>query len=195
VRGAAAGSSAVTGTLVGLGVGGGVGVGGSVGVAGGVGVGGSVGPPGLAVALTAVNTLTASELALKVIPAINALKAMVIGLTKSVAGLSVLEATVVELKAGQGELVRKVGDLTGRLTETRASVKLLDDWAIAAEFAQLPKVVVGTPSSQISRLGAASPLVVGGVDMGAAVPQVMSSVYVAPLLPELQASDLDSLLD
>jgi len=36
---------------------------------------------------------------------------------------------------------------------------------------------------------------VGSVVMEAAVPLVMASVYVAPLLPELQASDLDGLLD
>jgi len=82
LRGAAAGNSAVFGTLAGLGVGGGL------------------GPVDPAVSLTTVNALTASELALKVIPAINALKALLVGLTKSVAGLPVLEAAVVELKAG-----------------------------------------------------------------------------------------------
>jgi len=194
VRGAAAGSGSVTGTLVGLGVGGGVGVGGRLGVDGGVGVGGSVGPVGPAVAVTAVNTLTASELALKVIPAINALKALVVGLTASVSVLPGLEAAIVGLKAGQLELAKKVGELTGKLTETRASLKVLEYWAVAAEFAQLSKGTVGA-SGQVVRLGSAPPPGVGSVMMEAVVPRVVASVYVAPLLPELLASDLDGLLD
>jgi len=160
----------------------------------GLGVGGGLGPVDPVVTLTAVNALTASELALKVIPAINALKALVVGLTTSVSVLPVLEAAIVELKAGQLELARKVGDLTGKLAETRASVKLLDDWAIAAEFAQLSKGTVGA-SGQVVRLGSAPPPGVGSVVMEAVVPRVVASVYVAPLLPELLASDLDGLLD
>jgi len=111
----------------------------------GLGVGGGLGPVD-----PVVNSLTVSELALKVIPAINTLKALLVELTTSVAVLPVLEAAVIELKAGQLELARKVGDLTSKLTETRASVKLLDDWTIAAEFAQLPKGAVGSSCQVLS---------------------------------------------
>jgi len=141
-----------------------------------------------------VNSLTASELALKVIPAINALKALLVGLTTTVAVLPVLEAAVVELKAGQLELARKVGDLTSKLTETRVSVKLLDDWTIAAEFAQLPRGVVGS-SGQVLILSSAPPQGVGSVVMSDAVPLVMASTPVTSSLPELLASDIDSLFD
>jgi len=160
----------------------------------GLGVGGGLGPVDPVVTLTAVNALTASELALKVIPAINALKALVVGLTTSVSVLPVLEAAIVDLKAGQLELAKKVGELTGKLTETRASVKVLDDWTIATEFAQLSRGVVGS-SCQALRPNSATPQGVGSLVTSAAVPVVMASVYVAPVLPELQASDLDSLLD
>jgi len=87
-----------------------------------------------------------------------------------------------------------VGELTGKLTETRASVKVLDDWTIATEFAQLSRGAVG-PSGQVMRMSSAPPQGVGSVVRSATVPLVMVSAYVAPLLPELLASDLDGLLD
>jgi len=169
LRGAAAGSSAPSGTLVGLGVGG-----------------------GLRPDDPVVNSLTGSELALKVIPAINALKAL---LTTTVAALPVLEAAVVELKAGQLELARKVGDLTSKLTETHASVKLLDNWTIAAEFAQIPRGAVGSSGQVFKSLSSAPPQGVGSEVMSATVPPVLASTPVTSSLPELLASDIDSLFE
>jgi len=164
-------SEATSGTLVGVSGGGVVG---SLGVVGGA--------------------LTASELAVKVIPIINALKAQLAGVSVSLAAIPVLEAAVAEAKAGQLDLIRKVADLTQKLTETRASVKLLDDWTIAAEFAQLPRVAVGSSVQDLS-LSSAPPQGVGSVVMSAAVPLVLASTPVTTSLPELLASDIDRLFD
>jgi len=139
-----------------------------------------------------VNSLTASELASKVIPAINALKAL---LTTTVAALPVLEAAVVELKAGQLELAPKVGDLTSKLAETRASVKLLDNWTIAAEFAQIPRGVVGLGGQVFKGLRVAPPQGVGSEVVSAAVPPVLAGTPVTSSLPELLGSDIDSLFE
>jgi len=93
----------------------------------GSGVGGVLGPLD-----PVISPLTASELALKVIPAINALKAQLVGITNA---LPVMEASIAELKAGQLDSSRKLAELSRKVTETRASVKFLNDWTIVAEFA------------------------------------------------------------
>jgi len=102
-----------------------------------------------------INLLTASELALKVIPAINALKAQLVGLTNA---LPVMEAAIAELKAGQLDSARKLAELSRKVTETRASVKFLNDWTIAAEFAQLSRGAVGS-NSLVFSLSATPPRV------------------------------------
>jgi len=148
----------------------------SVGVSGGVV--GSLGVVG--------GALTASELALKVIPIINALKAQFAGMLVSLAAIPLLEAAVAGAKAGQVDLTRKVLDLTQKQSETRASFKLLDDWTIAAEFDQLPS----------SRAVSSVPVYgLDGVGKSVAAPHALGSAPVTMPLPELLASDIDSLLD
>jgi len=135
--------------------------------------------------------LTVSGLALKVIPAINVMKAQLVGMTN---GLPVMEASKAELKAGQLDSSRKLAELSRKVTEMCASVKYLNDWTIAAEFAQLPKGAVGS-SGQVFSLSTAPPQGVGIVMMSAAVPKVLASTLVNPSLPELLASDIDSLFE
>jgi len=72
------------------------------------------------------NSLTVTELALKVIPAINGLKAQLAAVLKSVSSVSVLETVVTELRASQVELTRKVGELAVKLAYARANVKTLE---------------------------------------------------------------------
>jgi len=68
------------------------------GVVGGSGVSlGGVVPP------SEPKPLTASELALKVIPAVNGLKAQLAAVIKTRGSVSVLETVVAELRAGQVE--------------------------------------------------------------------------------------------
>jgi len=134
--------------------------------------------------------LTASELALKVIPAINALKAQLVVITNT---LQVMEASIAELKAGQLDSSGKLAERSRKVTETCASVKCLNDWTIAAEFAQLPKCAVGSSGQVFILYG--PPQGVGSVMMSAAVPQVLASTPVNPSLPELLASDIDSLFE
>jgi len=75
---------------------------------------------------------------MKVIPAINGLKAQLAAVFKSVSSVSVLEAVVTELKASQEELTRKVGELSVKLADVRANVKTLEGWVVAIEFTQIP---------------------------------------------------------
>jgi len=166
-------STATSGTSVGVSVGGVVG---SVGVVGGA--------------------LTASELALKVIPIINALKAQVAGVSVSLSAIPVLEAAVAEARAGQVDLARKVVDLTQKLTETRASVKLLDGWMVAAEFAQLPRANVGLVGPCFS----VSPALLHDKNLGGevtcfATSQVLAGASCSFSLQELSVAEIDSLLD
>jgi len=95
-----------------------------------------------------------------------------VALVKAVSVVPVLEAVVAELKAGQVELSRKIDELSAKLTETRAPVKVIDDWTIACEFAQIPRGNV-LPSSPCFNLGGAAPLEKGdgGVGPCATVPR------------------------
>jgi len=86
--------------------------------------------------------LTASELALKVIPAINGLKAQLEAVIKIGGCVSVLETVVAELRSSQAELTRKVSDLVVKLADTRANVKTLENWVVAMKFTQIPGEVV-----------------------------------------------------
>jgi len=69
--------------------------------------------------------LTVTELALRVIPAINGVKAQLAAVMKSVGSVSVLENAVTKLRASQVELTRKVGELAVKLADVRANVKTL----------------------------------------------------------------------
>jgi len=134
-----------------------------------------------------VKPLTASELALRVIPAIRGVKNQLAELAKAGGAVSVLEVVVSELRAGQAELTRKVSDLTSKLVETRAVVKSLDNWVIATEFAQ----VSGCSAVPVYT---ARGVVPASVVLGS-VPA--SSLVCAPgtaILTELLASDIDHLL-
>jgi len=135
--------------------------------------------------------LTASELAVRVIPAINALKGQLAGLVNS---LPVMEAAVRELRAGLQDGARKLDELSRKLTETRASVKYLNEWTIAADYDKLSRGAVGSSGHAYS-LSVAPPHGVDAVAMSTAVPQVLGSTLDASLLHELLASDIDSLLD
>jgi len=146
---------------------------------------------GVSVPVDPVNSpLTASELVLKVIPAINALKAQLVGLTAS---LPVMEAAIGELKAGQQDSARKLEELSRKVTEMRASVKFINDWIIAFEFVQLPRGVVGS-NGPLYSLSAGSQSA-GGVAATAAIQQALVVPPVTTLLPELLASEIDSLFE
>jgi len=142
--------------------------------------------------------LMASELALKVIPAINAVKSQLASLTKTGGPVSILEAVVAELRAGQVELTRKVSDLTAKLAETRVVVKSLDNWVVAADFAQLSglSTVVATALPLRTMMsGAPASVVLGpGSSSSAALKAVPYSATVIATMPELLSADIDRLL-
>jgi len=96
------------------------------------------------------NPLTASELALKVIPINNALKAQLAGMSTSMVAIPVKEAAIGELKVGQVDSSRKLAELSRKVSETCASGKFLNDWTIAAEFAQLHRGDVGSNGQVLS---------------------------------------------
>jgi len=98
-----------------------------LGACAGVGVGISEVAVSGAVDPAVPKTLPASELALKVIPAINSLKSQLVALAKSASVVLLLKAPVAELKAGQAELTKNIQELSVRLTETRASFKVIDN--------------------------------------------------------------------
>jgi len=137
--------------------------------------------------------LTASELALRVIPAINGLKTQLAALAKDGGPVSNLETAVSALKAGQVELARKVSDLTTKLAETRAIVKSLDNWVIATEFAQAS--VCGAVPLYAAKGTAPASVVPGSVPGSSLVLQSLVSAPVTTTLPELLASDIDLLFE
>jgi len=137
--------------------------------------------------------LTASELALRVIPAINGLKTQLAALTKNGGPVSNLETAVSELRAGQVELARKVSDLTSKLAETRAIVKSLDNWVIATEFAQASGC--GAVPVYTARGAAPTSVVPGSAPVSSLALQAFVSAPVTTTLPELLASDIDLLLE
>jgi len=137
--------------------------------------------------------LTASQLALRVIPAINGLKTQLAALTKIGGPVSDLKTAVSELRAGQVELTRKVSDLNSKLAETRAIVKSLDNWVIATDFAQASGC--GAVPVYTARGVAPASVVLGSASASSLAPQAFVSAPVMTTLTELLASDIDLLLE
>jgi len=115
---------------------------------------------------------------MKVIPAINAVKAQLAAVQKSV---SVHEAVVAEFRAAQAELSRKVGELGVGLADVRANVKILESWMVAMEFAQVP----GGSGVSLCSSSAVAPVDVGGV---------LDSASGTVFMPDMTSADIDRLL-
>jgi len=159
----------------------------------GSGVVGSSGLLGGVVPTSDQKLLTVSELALKVIPAINGLKAQLAAVMKSVGSVSVLETVVAELRTSQAELTRKVGELAVKLADARGNVKTLENWMVAMKFAQLPGGS-GVPAVPTHAARVVALVNVGGASSSGLDPHALISASGTVLMPELLSSDIDRLL-
>jgi len=137
--------------------------------------------------------LTVLELALKLIPANNGLKAQLVAVMKSVGSVSVLETVVAELRTSQAELNRKVGELVAKLADARANVKTLEDWMVAMEFTQIPGGG-GVPAVPMHTARVVAPVNVGGASSSGMDPHAIISASGTVIMPELSSSDIDRLL-
>jgi len=106
--------------------------GGVVGAVGGVvGVVGGVVDPDVA-----VRPVTVTELALRVIPLINNLKAQLVEVQLALKVLSTFQTVINQLKEDFVVLNTKYGGLDECLVKTNAVLKSLDDWSIAYDFSR-----------------------------------------------------------
>jgi len=137
--------------------------------------------------------LTVTELALRVIPAINGVKAQLAAVMKSVGSVSVLENVVTELRASQVELTRKVGELAVKLADARANVKTLESWVVAMEFTQIPGGS-GVPAVPTQNASVVAPVSLGGASLSGVGPHAIVSASDTVLMPEMSACDIDRLL-
>jgi len=88
-----------------------------------------------------VNKPTVNELALKIIPVINILKAEVVALQLALSILPSLELTVRELKEGYLLLEQKCDGCIVHQAKTDAALKLLNQALVAHDFSKLPRNV------------------------------------------------------
>jgi len=103
--------------------------------------GGVVGSAGAKIVCVEVHKLTVTELALKIIPIINILKAKVAALQLTLSVLPSIEQAVKELKEGYLLLEQKCDGSVVHQVKTDAALKLLNQALITYDFSKLPRNV------------------------------------------------------
>jgi len=92
-----------------------------------------------------VRFVTVKELAMKIIPLINTLKAQVADLQSTLSVLPSVELAVKELKEGYLLLERKSGGFSIHQVKTDAALKLLNQCSLAYDFSKIPRDVSMPP--------------------------------------------------